>query len=1200
MQPESHQINPQEFPQMPRLSESQIGLCKKLDNLYEIYANNRKKPSLTLEKEAPPSLSFRGALFAIDGRCENNPDRIAQSAHSLREILYLFDPLNANFGRILENYGSTNADTESIRELYKELSDLAHHGREPRSSAVKKTGFANYSIERFRNLVNRFESAMSTLLTRYTDLLRDVDTMMTENPPEEETYNVATMAVTAHTKKKVNKDYIRELLDVSLNMRDYFYSKVDERWFDWLCKEGFFNVLKGAPKQEADWVGTPELNCLNRMAQKEEMTSKVVDVMLDIDISEGDDLNPNTLWVFLRICAKLPAKELARMVEKIRKEGWMRLSYRYLNFPIAQHSYNEMLIRLHNKRYSKSLLTLAEDILSVRDDIGARLPIVYEPNPFYFEETVKIFDALTKNADGFGNEHIENSLKLITDVTSKIFSLQTTVERDDNSLYDCLIYSLGEVDFFTLESTSSDTHKSSQEMDNVCALMAVLKNLTKKLISMSQGNPDETRRIYDCYIRPLPKILPIWRLRFYILSLNPDVFKDELKRMFYLLFERGIDSGITDGREYEKALQKCFYILNEETRRDYVSKVIDYCASQKDTQNIEIYTGVVSAILSVIQNHLTPDEENRATESGFKLDPHYQHQLYSAVPRTGRSETIRHHGPVSQEDLGRMPITEIASKLKSDWAPANLPPQESPDFLDIQDAVGAGRDLQWDISKRLQDYIKHASEFFDRESLDPHYTYSFLKGVREAISKLQDTSEGINCNNLIDLALQIMESGKATPFDKNTEWHTLGFVTSLAGWDAVHSSVANLCGVLLSKDGILSSIDFKERRADILSIVKDLFSYTYTPIDKVKNFRDINSVRRKTFEFMVQLANRDSKLFEEGEGVKIAEDVKELYEEILGKESSRPIMFMFGYYLPFFYFKDTDWMKGLLPRIFPETKDARLLYTAAWEGYLSTGSVYKALFADADFQKLYKRGFKLVDASSRQKQRHFRNPTIGIAEHLAIGFIHIDGFGFGHSLFDQFWGTRNDGQHAAFIYRLGVRFISNADTYADGIMRTAKVREKLMNFWDWVLGNSKISEKPGIMRKFGSWINLSNEVFEAVWLADRTLRTLKNVNGTLNWHGETKSDSRIWDQYLKDSIVDIAKKSPRDTLNILKLYFLDNFIPNMRQLGIFLVPDEFVEAAKILHDNAQTKEEVDSLVSLLLDAGGYKFWDFKKVVETED
>ena len=413
--------------------------------------------------------------------------------------------------------------------------------------------------------------------------------------------------------------------------------------------------------------------------------------------------------------------------------------------------------------------------------------------------------------------------------------------------------------------------------------------------------------------------------------------------------------------------------------------------------------------------------------------------------------------------------------------------------------------------------------------------------------------------------------------------------------------------MLLSKNGVPPLIDFKERRADILSIVKDLFSYTYTPSDKMKNFRisaegyqevdlftlAINSPRGKTFQFLVQFANRDSKLFEEGETVKIAWDVKELYEEILRKESSRPIMFMFGYYLPFFYFRDTDWIKGLLPLIFPETKDARLLYTAAWEGYLSTGSVYKALFADADFQNLYKRGFKLADASFPQNQKHFRNPITGIAEHLAIGFIHIDGFGFGHPLFNDFWKTRNAGQYAAFIHHLGVRFISNADTYADGIMRTANVREKLMNFWDRALDNSKISKKPGIMRKFGSWMDLSNGVFETEWIAEKTLRTLEKVNGTLNWQGDSKnwqdeaqSDSYVWYGYLKDSIVDIAKKSPRDTLNILKLYFLDNFIPNMRQLGIFLVSDEFFKAAKILHDNVQTKEETDSLVSRFIRDGG--------------
>ena len=63
----------------PSLSSEQQDLCRHLDELYDQYG-----------LEVNPSDMFRGAMFAIKLECRSNPDRIAQAAHSLREIIYPF------------------------------------------------------------------------------------------------------------------------------------------------------------------------------------------------------------------------------------------------------------------------------------------------------------------------------------------------------------------------------------------------------------------------------------------------------------------------------------------------------------------------------------------------------------------------------------------------------------------------------------------------------------------------------------------------------------------------------------------------------------------------------------------------------------------------------------------------------------------------------------------------------------------------------------------------------------------------------------------------------------------------------------------------------------------------------------------------------------------------------------------------------
>jgi hypothetical protein len=102
----------------------------------------------------------------------------------------------------------------------------------------------------------------------------------------------------------------------------------------------------------------------------------------------------------------------------------------------------------------------------------------------------------------------------------------------------------------------------------------------------------------------------------------------------------------------------------------------------------------------------------------------------------------------------------------------------------------------------------------------------------------------------------------------------------------------------------------------------------------------INSVRGRAFEDFVLFIYQD--------GEKLKEDVKEVFEEVLEKENTRALMFMFGYYLPSFYFRDKKWVRSLFSKIFPKEENNRL-YTASWQGYLSQ-NLYKDLFLMKKFK----------------------------------------------------------------------------------------------------------------------------------------------------------------------------------------------------------------------------------------------------------
>ena len=138
-----------------------------------------------------------------------------------------------------------------------------------------------------------------------------------------------------------------------------------------------------------------------------------------------------------------------------------------------------------------------------------------------------------------------------------------------------------------------------------------------------------------------------------------------------------------------------------------------------------------SRILSMITEDLIAEEKEKIKEAGFTLNPSYKPELTISRIRSG---SVVPKSPISQDEFGRLSIDEILLKLKSDWTPENLHKQnKSGDFLNPLNAEGVSRLLQNDIPQRFQEYINNANFFFERESLDQHYTYSFIRAIQETL-----------------------------------------------------------------------------------------------------------------------------------------------------------------------------------------------------------------------------------------------------------------------------------------------------------------------------------------------------------------------------------------------------------------------------------------------------------------------------------
>ena len=1159
-----------------------IDLCKRIDNFYRNYPKQHKKQK--------PSDLIKGAFYAVRPECRTNPDWMGQAASSARDVLYpLFTEgvSNNNLIKLFKKY-ATNQNNKSkisnkefiktfndLDKIYKQLSDLTHHGTGLKGFSEKQ--FSEFSESDFENLLKDF-----TLVLRRAFTLQQIYI-----------HTIIDLIAQKKRKTKATKNDLRLILNINFDAHQAFFAKADERWLGWLWKNGFLNVIKQKAEDPTRYgYRTPEINYLVKVAEK--APRKVVDIMLEVPIS-ADNFNPEVVDRFLRICSGLPAPELKRMVKKIHDDEWVSLMGAFNDWGFE---YEKMLKALTEAGNFDDVLVLAEAILSIRTKKEAEQTSrgFLSDNPFYFKELsyTKVFEYLLK----IDEKNIERALTLTTNVMNQVVLFGEKEGKDEVfKVYDS--YFLLDVDFFELELTEKDRLSHRDDVKN---LAAVIKHYAEQTIGQKCDDVGFATKLYDEYFKPLPDSRFMWRLRLFVMSLCPEVFNEELKKSFFRLFEvERYYNEIISGTEYLEALRAGFSVLSDADKREYVKRVIEYFVKrdrEKENEKENWHLRYGSRILSVIAKQLSEKEKQVAEEAGFTLDPNYKPE--PAIKMDGFAGSIRPRGPITQEEFGNLLVTDIAKRLRVEWTPEKLAKEnKNEDFHNPLNAEGVGEMLRVDIAKRLQDYVNNANLFFERDVLDQHYTYSFLRGIQEVIRGNKTDVSGVNWDNSVALLVAIKESGVARPFD-NERREREAFDAWLSGWTGVHSAMTDVLQELLNEERGNVKFDFTKYRDDLFAIISYLLAYpdpipadeepktaamtTISAGEKEQIVSDpysmaINTVRGRAFQAFALFVYQDGKKFAKEENIKIPPDVKELYETILKKENTRALMFMFGHYLPSFYFRDKEWMQGLFSQIFSTEPAKKNLYTAAWEGYVST-NLYEEIFFNAGIQKLYERGLALTDADY-PKQKHFKEPDEGVAVHIALAFMHFAKFGFDHDLFKKFWSMPNLEYHKEFISFIGRHSISR-ESAAEWIKYNKVDIEKLKKFWDWALENCSADALIG----FGFWINEDRSPLETKWVAEHARKTLEKTKGYVEW-----------EYGLMRSLSVFAKEAPEDTLAILRAHLLEEVAKHEPVRTWLHMDAEVYDSFRELYKNEVTKEGVRTLINDLLPYRNGMFWGLKTILD---
>jgi hypothetical protein len=196
-----------------------------------------------------------------------------------------------------------------------------------------------------------------------------------------------------------------------------------------------------------------------------------------------------------------------------------------------------------------------------------------------------------------------------------------------------------------------------------------------------------------------------------------------LRTAYFRLFEVEKYHDIMSDTEYENALEKGFHTLSIEDKNLYVNQVIEYFTrKEKEHPDQNWHRRHGSELLTMVQSHLTEEQQVQATTAGFTFIANYE-----PMPSVGQvtSGMVHTRGPVTQDEYDTQPLDSIARKLRNEWTPKQLRETfRTDDFLNPRNAEGAGDLIRNGAPKRLQDYVNNVSLFFERDVLDGHYTYS--------------------------------------------------------------------------------------------------------------------------------------------------------------------------------------------------------------------------------------------------------------------------------------------------------------------------------------------------------------------------------------------------------------------------------------------------------------------------------------------
>ena len=502
---------------------------------------------------------YLGAYYALND--PQNPERISQSAHSIRELTVgLFRPENEERKDSLVNKIQKKINLyDNIPPFYLKgysrfnnkihayFLKIAHHGPQP-------------TIEEFRRKIIEYEQELLKILEDYFDCFLYVKGVISNNKPLEE-----------DIPKLVSKLKFSSLIR-------YFFNNVSEDWLQTLKQYGFFKQPIGL-NTDGYFPIWFESQYLVRISNSKKLSTNIFyEIIRECKISRDiKNRNYRIIEDFIQIALNVDFKTCRKIIDFLINNQLLKQA------PIEGIKTTQLLMQifkryLSNNDFSHLIFKFILEIKTVKKIHGRKRSkdnLIDEYNAFIinpltntmYEEFNDFINEL-QNISKTYPKHNGTMIRLVFEILLDLVDKYLVIERFSNRQAKPLILfetkMVSSIPLFNMQKSYIQNQiKEFYEID--VAIYSFLHNLLLENLEKSS----ELIGFVKSDILPRVKYIPLRKLFLSICMKIPQPFKKEINNLLFKYIE-----DVDVSYEYYGLVKKSFPFLDQKIKDRYVKKAI--------------------------------------------------------------------------------------------------------------------------------------------------------------------------------------------------------------------------------------------------------------------------------------------------------------------------------------------------------------------------------------------------------------------------------------------------------------------------------------------------------------------------------------------------------------------------------------------------------------------------------------------------